>query len=93
MFDVRESVDPVSGSARIMAMRATTVRFSDDLWALLEAEASLQGISAAQFVRDATIMRLGVISGRRGDVEAGLTLEQSPPARWSAAPCAPTRRW
>jgi hypothetical protein len=56
-------------------MRATTVRFGDDLWDLLEAEASQQGISAAQFVRDATIMRLGVISGRRGDLEGSLTLQ------------------
>jgi hypothetical protein len=56
-------------------MRATTVRFGDDLWDLLETEASAQGISAAQFVRDATIMRLGVISGRRGDCEAWLTLQ------------------
>ena len=56
-------------------MRATTVRFSDDLWELLEAEASNQGISAAQFVRDATIMRLGTLAGRRGDHEASLTLE------------------
>ena len=38
-----------------MPMRATTVRFSDDLWQLLEAEAHTQGISSAQFVRDATI--------------------------------------
>src|SRR3954454_11832531 len=59
-----------------VAMRATTVRFGDDLWDLLEAEASAQGISAAQFVRDATIMRLGVISGRRGDFEATLTLQE-----------------
>lgn len=58
-----------------MPMRATTVRFSDDLWTLLEAEAAAQGISAAQFVRDAAIMRLGVLSGRRGDAEATLTLE------------------
>ena len=57
-------------------MRATTVRFSDDLWTLLEAEASGQGISAAQFVRDAAIMRLGVLSGRRGDNDAVLSLEQ-----------------
>jgi GAF domain-containing protein len=56
-------------------MRATTVRFGEDLWDLLEAEASTQGISAAQFVRDATIMRLGVISGRRGDFEGSLTLQ------------------
>ena len=58
-----------------VAMRATTVRFGDDLWELLETEASSQGISAAQFVRDATIMRLGVISGRRGDLEGSLTLQ------------------
>jgi len=59
-----------------MAMRATTVRFGDDLWELLEAEAATQGISAAQFVRDSAIMRLGILSGRRGDQEATLTLEQ-----------------
>jgi hypothetical protein len=58
-----------------MAMRATTVRFGDDLWDLLEAEAGTQGISAAQFVRDSAIMRLGILSGRRGDEEATLTLE------------------
>ncbi|MDX6727638.1 MAG: hypothetical protein QOK49_2443, partial [Baekduia sp.] len=56
-------------------MRATTVRFADDLWKLLEAEAAEQGISAAQFVRDATIMRLGVLSGRRGDADATFTLQ------------------
>jgi hypothetical protein len=58
-----------------MAMRATTVRFGDDLWELLEAEAATQGISAAQFVRDSAIMRLGILSGRRGDEEATLTLQ------------------
>src|SRR6478752_4514869 len=59
-----------------MPMRATTVRFSEDLWDLLEAEAATQRISAAQFVRDAAIMRLGILSGRRGDREAALTLEE-----------------
>src|SRR3954447_22423390 len=58
-----------------MPMRATTVRFSEDLWELLEAEASQQGISAAQFVRDAAMLRLGTLSGRRGDTNATLTLE------------------
>ena len=65
----------MSGTGLDVAMRATTVRFGDDLWDLLEAEASSQGISAAQFVRDATIMRLGVISGRRGDFEGSLTVQ------------------
>ena len=32
-------------------MRATTVRFGDDLWALLEQEAAAQGVSTAQFGR------------------------------------------
>jgi GAF domain-containing protein len=57
-----------------MPMRATTVRFTDDLWGLLEAEAAAQGISAAQFVRDTAIMRLGVLSARRGDTLATVTL-------------------
>src|SRR5689334_15996358 len=58
-----------------MPMRATTVRFSEDLWELLEAEASRQGISAAQFVRDAAMLRLGTLSARRGDGSAATTLE------------------
>ncbi len=48
-------------------MRATTVRFSSELWALLEAEAAREGVSAAQFVRDATVMRIAFTMGRRGD--------------------------
>jgi transcriptional regulator with GAF, ATPase, and Fis domain len=51
-------------------MRATTVRFSDDLWELLELEASRDGVSAAQFVRDATLLRIGILAGRRGDAAA-----------------------
>jgi GAF domain-containing protein len=53
-----------------MPMRATTVRFSEDLWELLDEEATIQGISAAQFVRDATIVRLAFLAGRRGDSES-----------------------
>ena len=56
-------------------MRATTVRFADDLWALLEAEAATQGISAAQFVRDAAMLRLGSLSAQRGDARTAVTLE------------------
>src|SRR3954471_20330246 len=58
-----------------MPMRATTVRFSEDLWRLLEREAGDQGGSAAQFIRDATILRVAVLAERRGDREAQLTLE------------------
>src|SRR4051812_49663136 len=58
-----------------MPMRATTVRFSEDLWRLLEREAGDQGVSAAQFIRDATILRAAVLAERRGDRETRLTIE------------------
>ena len=58
-----------------MPMRATTVRFSEDLWQLLEDESTRQGISAAQFVRDAAIVRLAFLAGRRGDAESEQSIE------------------
>ena len=48
-------------------MRATTVRFSDELWKLLERESAREGVSAAQFIRDATIFRTAYAMGQRGD--------------------------
>jgi len=76
-----------------MSMRATTVRFGDDLWALLEREAAQQRISAAQFVRDATIMRVAFLAARRGEPEAQATIEQIAAAalrrREGSAPIAP----
>ena len=56
-------------------MRATTVRFSEDLWQLLEDESTRQGISTAQFVRDAAIVRLAFLAGRRGDSESEQSIE------------------
>ena len=50
-------------------MRATTVRFSDSLWALVEREADRDGVSAAQYIRDATILRTAYTMGQRGDAE------------------------
>jgi GAF domain-containing protein len=64
--------DPVSSPA--VPMRATTVRFGDDLWGLLERESARHGISAAQFVRDATILRIAFLAAGRGDAEAQTTL-------------------
>jgi GAF domain-containing protein len=55
-------------------MRATTVRFGDDLWGLLERESARHGISAAQFVRDSTILRIAFLAAGRGDAEAQATL-------------------
>jgi GAF domain-containing protein len=57
-----------------MPMRATTVRFGEDLWAMLEDEAARSGMSAAQFVREATILRLAMLAGLRGDPAAQETL-------------------
>jgi GAF domain-containing protein len=50
-----------------MPMRATTVRFGEALWGLLEREAEHEGVSAAQFIREATIMRVAYAMGERGD--------------------------
>jgi GAF domain-containing protein len=59
-----------------MAMRATTVRFTGDLWGLLESEAAAEGVSAAQFVRDAAILRLAHLAAERGEPETRLSIEQ-----------------
>jgi GAF domain-containing protein len=55
-------------------MKATTVRFGEDLWAMLEREARDLGVSTAQFVREAAIMRVAMLAGSRGDPDAELTI-------------------
>ena len=55
-------------------MKATTVRFGEDLWAMLEREARNLGVSTAQFVREAAIMRIAMLAGSRGDPDAELTI-------------------
>lgn len=57
-----------------VAMHATTVRFTDDLWQLLEREAVGQSISVAQFVRDAALMRVAILMSKRGDADGDATL-------------------
>jgi GAF domain-containing protein len=59
-----------------VGMKATTVRFGEDLWAMLEREARSLGVSAAQFVREATIMRVAMLAGSRGDPDAELTIAE-----------------
>jgi GAF domain-containing protein len=63
-------------------MRATTVRFGDALWRLLEREAEREGVSGAQFIRDATILRVAYAMGQRGDPDfeaaLGRTAEPRP---------------
>ena len=51
-------------------MRATTIRFPNDLWEQLEREARKQGISAAQYVRDAALYRVAFSAGAAS--ESGL---------------------
>jgi hypothetical protein len=46
-------------------MRATTIRFPNDLWDQLEREARKQGISVAQYVRDAALYRVAYTEGAR----------------------------
>lgn len=53
-----------------MGMRATTIRFSEDLWQLLEREAQRQGVSAAQFLRESALLRLGAASARGDEAPA-----------------------
>jgi GAF domain-containing protein len=69
-----------------MPMRATTVRFSDDLWRLLEQESAGAGVSAAQFVRDSTVMRIAYVMGRRGEPAMESALERVAPEAKSDAP-------
>jgi hypothetical protein len=47
-------------------VKATTVRFGDDLWALLEAEAAANEMSVSQYVREAALARAAFSVGARG---------------------------
>jgi hypothetical protein len=49
----------------------TTVRFSDELWVRVQQASRREGISAAQFVREATVARVAVetqVTGLRRDI-------------------------
>lgn len=52
-------------------MKVTTVRFSEDLWATIQAEAEVAGVSASQFIREAALARAAAAAGARREV-AGL---------------------
>jgi hypothetical protein len=60
-------------------MRATTIRFPNDLWEQLEREAEKQGISVAQYVRDAALYRVAFSAGAAGgDASAQRRFPRSP---------------
>ena len=48
-------------------MHQTTIRFSEDIWEELEAEAGTLGVSVAQYIREAVVARMVYVAGRRGD--------------------------
>jgi hypothetical protein len=60
-------------------MHQTTVRFTSELWADLEREARRGGVSAAQYVRDATLARLAYAAARRGEPGLVPDLAESEP--------------
>jgi hypothetical protein len=61
-------------------MRATTIRFPNDLWEQLEREAKKQGISVAQYVRDAALYRVAFSAGAASEDEARSDPNWRPPA-------------
>lgn len=48
-------------------MKGQMIRFGDQWWALIQADAERAGVSAAQFVRDTVIARVCYAAGQRGD--------------------------
>ncbi len=60
-------------------MRATTIRFPNDLWEQLEREAKKQGISVAQYVRDAALYRVAFSAGASSEEKAGSEPTWRPP--------------
>jgi hypothetical protein len=65
-------------------MRATTIRFPNDLWEQLEREAKKQGISAAQYVRDAALYRVAFSAGAASEAGSQDDRTWRPPATRSA---------
>jgi hypothetical protein len=56
-------------------MHQTTVRFGPDLWDEIAVEAERAGVSVAQYVRDAALMRVSYTRGRDGDPHYQAALE------------------
>jgi hypothetical protein len=47
-------------------MKVQSIRFSDELWRLIQQEAEFEGISASQFIRETVIFQIGYRLGQRG---------------------------
>ena len=48
-------------------MRKTTLRLSESLWEALNEEAEREGITVAQYMREAALVRISYERARRGD--------------------------
>lgn len=59
-------------------MRATTIRFTPELWALLQREATREGVSVAQYVRDAALFRVAYSAGVRRDQNGSEASDATP---------------
>jgi hypothetical protein len=66
-----------------MNVRATTIRFPNDLWEQLEREAKGQGISVAQYVRDATLYRMAFSAGAASSADPEQQSRRPPPSRFN----------
>lgn len=77
----RKTGDPTSRGAGSRRMHQTTLRFGPDLWEALSAGAEQDGVSVAQYVREAALARLAYTAGRRGDplFESALRMVESTP--------------
>src|SRR4051812_10126115 len=63
-FAIRYAFD----MAKTRGMKVTTVRFSQDLWDAVAAEAEIAGVSASQFIREAALARAAAAAGSRGEL-------------------------
>jgi hypothetical protein len=61
-----------SSRPKSAAMKATTVRFGEDLWALLADEAARSGVSVSQYIREAALARAAFAAGRRAELPGEL---------------------
>lgn len=53
-------------------MHKSTVRFSRSTWQAIVEEAGAEGVSLAEFIREATIIRAMWLRVRRGDLDMDL---------------------
>jgi hypothetical protein len=58
-------------SLSCVAMRKTTIRLGDGVYEVIAEEARREGVSMAQFIREAAFGRAWYARGRRGDPAQG----------------------